>query len=106
MRNWMNVLRSAPIGMIALMAVAIVLYCALLANSMAPLGHGEQAFSDAWAGFLLTFGLWIVLALMLIVGAIMGRMPLWAGIAALLLHPLSGIAAFTALDAVSRRISG
>lgn len=92
--------------MTVLAAVAIVVYCGLLASSVTPLGHGEEAFSNAWASFLLTLGLWIVLALMLIVGAVMGRMPLWAGIAALLLHPLSGIAAVAALDAVSRRING
>ena len=106
MRNWLNILRSAPIGMTALLAVAIVLYGGLLASGMTPLGHGEEAFSHAWAGFLLTCALWIVLALMLIVGAVMGRMPLWAGIIAPLLHPLSGLAAFAALDAVSRRVGG
>jgi hypothetical protein len=50
--------------------------------------------------------LWIVLALLLIVGSVMGRMPRSAAICAILLHPLSGIAAFVALDAASRNIGG
>jgi hypothetical protein len=90
-------LRAAPFGMIALLALAAALYVALLVASAAPLEGGEA---------LLTFWLWVVLALALAVGAVMGRMPRGAGIAALLLHPISGVAAFVALDAVSRHIQG
>ncbi len=104
MPDWPKILRGAPLGMLALLAIAIVLYGALLANAGAPSGGGEDASSQAWAGFLLTLWLWIVLALMLVVGAVKGRMPLPAGIAALLLHPISCIAAFIALDAASRRV--
>ena len=97
-------LRSAPIGMISLFAVATALYVAMLVESGPPSGGGEDAFSQAWGGFLALFWLWIVLALMLIAGAVMGRMPLSGGIAALLLHPTSGVAAFVAIDAVSRHV--
>ena len=104
MRISVKTLSAAPLGMISLSAIAVVLYGALLANSGAPSAGGEEAYSQAWAGFLLTLGLWIVLALMLVVGAAKGRMPVGAAIAALLLHPISGVAAFVALDAASRRV--
>ncbi len=57
-------------------------------------------------GFFLTLWLWIVLALLLVVGGVMGRMPGWAAITAALLHPVSGVAAFVALDALSRNVAG
>jgi hypothetical protein len=99
-------LRSAPYGMIALLTVAGVLYCALLVTSAAPLGGGEQAYSQAWASLLLTFWLWVALAALLLVGGVKGHMPRWAALSALLLHPLSGVAAFAAEDAASRHVAG
>jgi len=99
-------LRAAPLGMIALLALSAVLYVALLVTSAAPLEGGEAAYSQAWGALLLTFWLWVVLALALVVAAIMGRMPRESGFAALLLHPISGVAAFVAIDAVSRHVEG
>jgi hypothetical protein len=99
-------LRTAPLGMTALLALAATLYLALLVTSAAPLEGGEASYSQAWGALLLTFWLWVVLALALVVGAVMGRMPLAAGIAALLLHPISGVAAFVAIDAASRHVAG
>ena len=99
-------LRAAPLGMIALLALAAALYVALLLTSAAPLEGGEASYSQAWGAVLLTFWLWVVLALALVVGAAMGRIPLAAGIAALLLHPISGGAAFVAIDAASRHVAG
>jgi len=99
-------LRAAPLGMMALLALAATLYVALLAVSAAPLEGGEAGYSQAWGALLLTIWLWVVLALALAVGAVNGRMPPAAGIAALLLHPISGVAAFVAIDAVSRHIEG
>jgi hypothetical protein len=68
-------------------------------------GGGEERISQAFGAFFLTLWLWIVLALLLVVGGIMGRMPRWVAISAIFLHPLSGVAAFVALDAVSRNVS-
>jgi hypothetical protein len=99
-------LRAAPLGMMALLALAATLYVALLAVSAAPLEGGEAGYSQAWGALLLTLWLWVVLALALAVGAVNGRMPRAAGIAALLLHPISGVAAFVAIDATSRHIEG
>jgi len=66
-----------------------------------PSGYGgegriAQAFSQLYAlgsGVLL----WIVLGVLLLVGWINGEMPRWAAIAAGVLFPLSGIAAFLAV---------
>ena len=99
-------LRAAPLGMTALLALAATLYAGLLIVGAAPLQGGEAAYSQAWGALLLTFWLWVVLALALVVGAVKGRMPIAAAIAALLLLPISGVAAFVALDAASRHIEG
>jgi hypothetical protein len=104
--NTLARLRAAPLGMIALLALAAVLYVALLVASAAPLESGEAAFSQAWGALLLTFWLWVVLALALLVAAVIGHMPRTAGFAALLLHPISGVAALVAIDAVSRHVEG
>ena len=104
--SWLARLRAAPLGMTALLALAAILYVALLINGATPLEGGEAAYSQAWGDLLLTFWLWVALALALIVAAVNGRMPLAAGLAALLLHPISGVAAFVALDAASRHVAG
>lgn len=104
MPDWRKILRSAPFGMIVLATGAAALYIALLVNAGAPLAGGEAAFSQAWSGFLLTLMLWTALALLLVVGAVMGRMPASAAIIEVFLHPISGVAAFVALDAASRRV--
>jgi hypothetical protein len=106
MPAWSAKLRNAPFGMMALLALAIGLYVAVLANAVPPSGGGEERISQAFGAFFLTLWLWIVLALLLVVGGIMGRMPRWVAISAIFLHPLSGLAAFVALDAVSRHVSG
>ena len=106
MPAWSEKLRSAPYGAIALLAVAIGLYVAVLANSVPASGGGEERISQAYAAFFLTLWLWIVLALLLLVGGIMGQMPRWAAISAIFLHPLAGLVAFVALDAVSRHVGG
>jgi hypothetical protein len=104
--DWTSKLRGAPLGTIALLAVVGVLYCALLSASATPLASGEDAFSQAWGSLLLTFWLWVALAALLLVGGVKGHMPRWAALSALLLHPLSGVAAFAAEDAASRHIDG
>jgi hypothetical protein len=99
-------LRAAPFGLLTLVGLAAVLYVALLIAAAAPLEGGEAAYSQAWGALLLTFWLWVVLALALIVGAVMGQTPLAFGLAALLLHPISGVAAVVAIDAASRHVPG
>ena len=88
------------------MAIAAVLYVLMFMNALTPMGGGEAAFSDAYAAFLIVVGLWIVLAVMLAVGGLMGSMPHWAGWIAVPLLPLSGVAAFAAIDMCSRNMRG
>ena len=95
---------AAPLGLFLLLAVAAALYLLLLVNCTGPIGGGEAAFADAFAALALTAGLWIVLAAMLVIAAIPGAMPRWAAVLAFFVVPLSGIAAFIAIDMVSRRI--
>jgi hypothetical protein len=88
------------------MAIAAVLYVLMFNSALTPMGGGEAAFSDAYAAFFIVVGLWIVLAIMLVVGGIMGSMPRWAGWIAVPLLPLSGVAAFAATDMCSRNMRG
>ena len=97
--------RSRPLGLLLLLPVALVLYGLLLANAVnQPAGGGESGIAAALAGLFLTVGLWIVLAVMLVVAGITGSMPRWVGFLALVLVPMSGVAAFTALDMCSRHM--
>lgn len=97
--------RSLPFGTLLLFTLACVLYVAMLANIRFSSGGGDAAMGDAFALLFLTFGLWIALALLLIVGAVMGKMPRWTAIAAIFLLPLSGVATFVAIDMCSRHIA-
>ncbi len=96
--------RSAPVGALLFLVVACGFYVAMLVGAATPLGGGEAAMSDAFASLYLTFGLWIVLALMLVNGGLMGEMPRWSAILAVFLVPLSGVAAFVAIDMCSRHM--
>jgi hypothetical protein len=96
--------RSVPIGALLLLVVACGFYVAVLASAAAPLGGGEAAMSDAFASLFLTFGLWIALALMLVNAGLMGEMPRWSAIVAVFVIPLSGVAAFVAIDMCSRHM--
>jgi hypothetical protein len=99
-------LRSPPLGALSLLAIAAGLYVAVLANTVPPSGGGEARMGQAFAALYLTLWLWIALALLLLVGGIMGRMPRWVAISAIFLHPLSGVATFVAIDAMSRHVNG
>ena len=97
--------RSWPIGLLVLLAIAAVLYGLMLANAMyQPSGGGEASLEAAIEGLFVTAGLWIVLAIMVVVGAVQGTMPGWAGGLAGILVPASGVANFTAVDMCSRHM--
>src|SRR6267142_1590081 len=97
--------RSWPIGLLLLLAVAGVLYVLMLANALyQPSGGGESRIEAAIEGLFLTAALWIVLAIMIVVGAVTGTMPGWAGALAGILVPASGIANITAVDMLSRHM--
>jgi len=97
--------RSLPIGLLLTLPVALVLYGLMLANAVnEPMGGGESRMAAAFEGLFVTVGLWIVLAVMLVIAGITSSMPRWVGFLAIVLVPMSGIAAFTALDMVSRHM--
>lgn len=107
MSGWSSRLRAAPFGALALLLVAAVLYVVLLANAFPPTdGGGEERISQAVGAVIFALCLWIVLALLLLVGGVRGEMPRWAAVSAVVLHPLAGVGEVVALDALSRHVSG
>jgi len=97
-------LRSTPVGALLLCLLACGFYIAMLADVSTPSGSGEAAIGAAIEGSFVTAELWIVLAILLLVGGLMGQMPHWAATLALFLLPLSGGAAVVAIDMCSRHI--
>jgi hypothetical protein len=90
----------APIGAIIVLAIVAFLYAGMMAN----LGEIQNLNTDAMgrgmaSGFALVFVLaeWFFLAILLLIGGVKGEMPMWSAIAAMVLLPLSGIAAIHAL---------
>lgn len=96
--------RSFPFGTALLLVVAGVLYIAMLGTTSFSSGGGDAAFGQAMASLFFTVALWIALAVLVVVGGVMGAMPRWAGIVAIFLLPLSGVATFVAIDMCSRHI--
>jgi nitrate reductase NapE component len=98
-------LQSAPIDALLLCGLAGTLYIAMLASTSATgSSSGEAAIGEAIQAMFLTLGLWIVLAILLVVGGVMGEMPRWSAMIAVVLHPLSGVATVIAMDMYSRHI--
>ncbi len=94
--------RSVPIGTYLVLALVFGLYVAMLLNVRVPVGGGEARIANAYQVLFLTLWLWIALAILLVVCGAMGAMPRWAAVSAVFLHPLSGVAAFVAIDMVER----
>ena len=94
-----------PIGTILLFALTGVLYVAMLTTISFSAGGGEAAFSQAIAALFAVIGLWVLLALLLFAGAILGKMPRWSAAAAVIFVPVSGVAMFVAIDMCSRHIA-
>ena len=90
----------APVGSILLLVLAAVLYAAML-SCLLDATNGD-AFGRALAlayGAILGTALWIVLAVLLTVAAVRGRMPVWAIIGLAVLVPLSCVVMWFAGDA-------
>ena len=96
--------RKWPIGLRVLAVVACVPYVLMLISAATPLSSGDAAMGDAFAALFLTVALWIVLTIMLVVGGVTGTMPRWVAFLSIVLVPMSGVAAFTAIDMCSRRM--
>lgn len=95
---------SVPFGTIVLMALAAVLYMAMLSTVSFSAGGGDAAMGQALAGFFFTVALWIVLALLVANAAIMGEIPRGIVVVSALLVPLAGVTTFVAIDMCSRHI--
>jgi hypothetical protein len=97
--------RSWPVGLLALLALAGVLYILMPINaSSRPAGGGESSIAAALEALFLTAALWVILICMLIVGGVGGSMPRWAAWLAGILVPASGVANFIAVDMCSRHM--
>src|SRR5215217_7290128 len=93
----------APIGTVALLSLAAVLYAAMM-SCLADAPGGDafgRGLALAYAAFIGAV-LWLVLAALLIVAAVKGRMPVWAALGLVVLLPLSCGAVWMAGDAVGR----
>src|SRR5882672_10139288 len=93
--------RSAPIGAVLLLGFAGLLYAGMMAcisdlPSSDPMGRGLGLAFGAMFGP----ALWIILAGLLIIGSVKGEMPYWAGIAAIVLLPMSAVSATIAVNSV------
>ncbi|HET6222936.1 MAG TPA: hypothetical protein VFE11_12245 [Dongiaceae bacterium] len=92
-----------PAGTIALLSLAVVLYAAMM-SCLADAPGGDafgRGLALAYAAFLGAV-LWLVLAALLVVAAVKGRMPVWAALGLVVLLPLSCVAVWMAGDAVGR----
>ena len=92
-----------PAGTIALLSLAVVLYAAMM-SCLADAPGGDafgRGLALAYAAFIGAV-LWLVLAALLIVAAVKGRMPVWAALGLVVLLPLSCGAVWMASDAVGR----
>ena len=94
--------RTKPIGTFLVLLLVVGLYVAVLLNVQVPAGGGEARIANAYQVLFLTLYLWIALAVLLVVGGVMGQMPRWAMVAGFFLHLLSGVAAFVAIDMAER----
>ncbi len=81
-----------------------MLYVLMLLQVMEPMAHGDAVVGQAIAELVTIFALWVVLAIMLVAGGIGGAMPRWAAIVAVILVPMSGIAATVGADMSSRHM--
>jgi hypothetical protein len=97
--------QSVPLGTILLLAIVAALYVAMLSTVTFSTGRGDASFGQAVASLMATLGLWIALAVLLVIGGTMGKMPRWAMFVAVFLVPFSGAATFAAIDMCSRRIA-
>jgi hypothetical protein len=94
---------KAPVGSIILLIVAGFLYLAMV-GSLTGMNETDAAGRGMAMGFGAIFGaaLWLVLALLLLIAAINGAMPTMGKIGAVVLLPLSAVAASVSADLYSQ----
>jgi lipoprotein NlpI len=94
--------RPSPVAAIVLTGIALVLYAFMLMNAAAApdLESIDKGVATIYALIALVL-LWLVLSVLLIVGGSKGEMSIGGAVAAFILHPLSGAAAFASLFLLS-----
>jgi len=94
---------GAVAACIALGAFSLLLWTLLLPSlaNLAASDAAGNALAQAYAA-IATIVLWVLLAVLVLIGWIKGEMPAPAALAALILVPASGYAALTAMDLLSR----
>jgi|SRR5215510_2876649 len=89
-----------------LLLITVLLYIGSIANILTmnasdPAGNGlSQSFA-----VLIAIALWILIAILLIIGGIKGEMPIWSAVSALLLHPASCAATLAAIRLMSGQLN-
>jgi len=96
--------RKRPIVLLVLPLVAFVPYILMLISAATPMSSGDAVVGEAIAALFLIFALWVIIAIMLVVGGVSGTMPRWAALVAVLLVPAAGVATVVALDMCSRHM--
>jgi hypothetical protein len=87
-----------------MMVLTALLYVATLSTVSFSAGSGDAVMGDAIASFLFTVALWIVLALLFAVAAVMGAISRPFVVIGALLLPLAAVTSFVAMDMCSRHI--
>jgi len=93
---------SFPVGTVFVLLLTAVLYVVMLAKIQFSPTSGDAAVGVAATQFVLLAGVWILLAILLIVGGVKGDMPGFAAVLLVLLLPLSGWATLAMLDQCMR----
>jgi cytochrome bd-type quinol oxidase subunit 2 len=96
--------KSLPIFFYLMCVVTGALYLAMLASAVHTDGGGEASIANAFQSLFTVLGLWIALAILLLIAGVMGEMPRWAAIVWVPLHLFSGVAVTIAIDMVSRHL--
>ncbi len=96
-------LRVPQFRFLLALAAAAILYVLILDNvAYQRNGGGEARIAGAFEAIILTAGLWIMLAILLVLGARSGSIPTWAVYLAVPFVPISGIAYLVAIDMFCR----
>src|SRR5271165_5447641 len=101
----MPVIQKSAVAASAVVSVLIFLVWILQLATLSDLGHSDaagNALGQAYAAIEIVI-LWTLLAILLIVCGVAGRMPWPAAVAAVVLLPASGFAAMTALELLADR---
>ena len=89
-----------------LLVLTVLLYIGSIANILTmnasdPAGNGlSQSFA-----VLIAFALWILIAILLVIGGVKGEMPAWSAASALVLHPASCAATLAAIRLMSGQLN-